>query len=149
MRMKAMMDYPTKENYAKGIIKNIGSKCIVFANTQAQADRMCQHSYHSKNTASEDNLQLFSDGRIDKLSCVLQLSEGVTIPNLRQGIIMHAYGNERKSAQRIGRLLRLNPTETATCHILCYKNTQDVKWVNSALSSFDETKVKYYNPLNK
>ena len=62
---------------------------------------------------------------------------------------MHAYGNERKSAQRIGRLLRLNPTETATCHILCYKNTQDVKWVNSALSSFDETKIKYYNPLKK
>ena len=149
MRMKAMMDYPTKENYAKGLIRNIGHKCIVFANTQKQADRMCDHSYHSKNPDSEDNLQLFSDGRIDKLSCVLQLSEGVTIPNLKQGIIMHAYGNERKSAQRIGRLLRLNPTETATCHILCYKNTQDVKWVNSALSTFDQTKVKFYNPLNK
>ena len=24
MRMKAMMDYPTKEAYAKGLIKNIG-----------------------------------------------------------------------------------------------------------------------------
>ena len=149
MRMKSMMDYPTKEAYAKGLMKNIGEKCIVFANTQAQADRMCNHSYHSKNTASEDNLQLFSDGRIDKLSCVLQLSEGVTIPNLRQGIIMHAYGNERKSAQRIGRLLRLNPSETATCHILCYKNTQDVKWVNSALSNFDNNKIKYFNPLER
>ena len=149
MRMKSMMDYTTKEEYAKGLMNNIGQKCIVFANTQAQADRMCKHSYHSKNTASEDNLQLFSDGRIDKLSCVLQLSEGVTIPNLRQGIIMHAYGNERKSAQRIGRLLRLNPSETATCHILCYKNTQDVKWVNSALSNFDSNKVKYFNPLDK
>ena len=149
MRMKAMMDYPTKEGYAKGLMRNIGDQCIVFANTQAQADRMCNHSFHSKNTASEDNLQLFSDGRIDKLSCVLQLSEGVTIPNLKQGVIMHAYGNERKSAQRIGRLLRLNPSETATCHILCYKNTQDVKWVNSALATFDKDKIRYYNPLNK
>ena len=149
MRMKAMMDYPTKEAYAKGLMRNIGDQCIVFANTQAQADRMCQHSYHSKNSASEDNLQLFSDGRIDKLSCVLQLSEGGTIPNLIQGIIMHAYGNERKSAQRIGRLLRLNPSETATCHILCYKNTQDVKWVNAALATFDQEKIKFYNPLNK
>ena len=34
-------------------------------------------------------------------------------------------------------------------HILCYKNTQDVKWVNSALSSFDNNKVKYFNPLEK
>ena len=149
MRMKAMMDYPTKESYAKGLIRNIADQCIVFANTQAQADRMCKHSYHSKNTASEDNLQLFSDGRIDKLSCVLQLNEGVTIPNLKQGIIMHAYGNERKSAQRIGRLLRLNPNQTATCHILCYKNSQDVKWVNAALATFDSDKVKYFNPLEK
>jgi superfamily II DNA or RNA helicase len=112
-----------------------------------QADRVCRHSYHSKNVQSEDNLQLFSDGRIDKLSCVLQLSEGVTIPGLKQGIIMHAYGNERKTAQRIGRLLRLNPSESAVCHILCYKGTQDETWVQKALKDFDSNKIKYYNPI--
>ena len=62
---------------------------------------------------------------------------------------MHAYGNEKKSAQRIGRLLRLNPSELATCHILCYKGTQDSKWVKSALKGFDNNKIKYYNPLNR
>ena len=148
MRMKSMMDYRTKEEYAKGLLRNIRQKCIIFANTQKQADRMCKHSYHSKNTESEDNLQLFSDGRIDKLSCVLQLSEGTNIPGLKQGIIMHAYGNERKSSQRIGRLLRLNPKDTATCHILCYENTVDEKWVDSALSGFDSSKITRYNPLN-
>ena len=149
MRMRAIMDYTSKESYVKSIIKNINAKCIVFANTQKQADRICKHSYHSKNAKSEENLELFSDGRIDKLSCVLQLSEGVTIPNLKAGIIMHAYGNERKTAQRIGRLLRLNPTETATCHILMYKGTQDEKWVADAVKGFDQEKVKYYNPLSK
>jgi len=149
MRMRAIMDYTSKESYVKSIIKNINAKCIVFANTQKQADRICKHSYHSKNPKSEENLELFSDGRIDKLSCVLQLSEGVTIPNLKAGIIMHAYGNERKTAQRIGRLLRLNPTETATCHILMYKGTQDEKWVADAVKGFDQEKVKYYNPLSK
>ena len=119
----------------------------MFANTHEQADKMCSHSYHSSNPKSEENLQLFSDGRIDKLSCVLQLSEGVSIPNLKQGIIMHAYGNERKSAQRIGRLLRLNPAETSICHILCYKGTKDEKWVKSALHDFDQNKIEYYNPL--
>ena len=149
MRMRALMDYPTKELYVKSMIKNIEDKCIVFANTQKQADRISKHSYHSGNPKSEENLELFSDGRIHNLSCVLQLSEGVTIPGLKQGIIMHAYGNEKKTAQRIGRLLRLNPSETAICHILCYKNTQDVKWVSSALKSFDESKIKRYNPLNR
>ena len=149
MRMRALMDYTSKESYVKSIISNINAKCIVFANTQKQADRICKHSYHSQNPKSEENLELFSDGRIDKLSCVLQLSEGVTIPKLKAGIIMHAYGNERKTAQRIGRLLRLNPNETATCHILCYKGTQDERWVEQALNTFDSNKITRYNPLKK
>ena len=148
MRMRALMDYTTKETYVKSILSNISSKCIVFANTQEQADRICKHSYHSNNLSSKENFDLFSDGRINQMSCVLQLSEGVTIPNLKQGIIMHAYGNERKTAQRIGRLLRLNPSETSTCHILCYKGTADERWVKNALKGFDESKIKYYNPLD-
>jgi len=147
MRMRGLMDYTTKENYLKGILHNISSKCIIFANTQAQADRVCKHSYHSGNQNSEENLELFSDGRINKLSCILQLSEGVSIPNLRQGIIMHAFGNERKTAQRIGRLLRLSPEQKATCHILCYENTIDEKWVEQSLKTFDKNKIEYYNPL--
>jgi len=78
----------------------------------------------------------------------LQLSEGVSIPQLEQGIIVHAYGNERKTSQRIGRLLRLNPSQVATCHILCYKDTVDEKWIKSALSNFESSKIKHFNPLN-
>ena len=147
MRMRAMMDYQTKEEYVKTMIKNLSGNCIIFANTQKQADSICKHSYHSKNSNSKENLKLFSDGTIDRLSCVLQLSEGISIPNLHQGIIMHSYGNERKSTQRIGRLLRLSPDKTAVCHILCYKDTIDEKWVKQALSYFDESKIIYYNPL--
>jgi len=100
-----------------------------------------------KNIDSEDNLKLFKEGKINRLSCVLQLSEGVNIPNLKQGIIMHAYGNERKAAQRIGRLLRLNPDDQAIVHILCYKNTIDEKWVKDALEFFDDSKIEWRNFL--
>ena len=145
MRMKAMMEYKSKEKYTKVLMQNITTKCIVFANTQDQADRLCRFSYHSGNKDSEDNLLLFKDGKIDKLSCVLQLNEGINIPDLRQGIIMHAYGNERKAAQRIGRLLRLNPDEKAIVHILCYKDTVDEKWVKEALEGFDQSKILWKN----
>lgn len=141
MRMKAMMEFPSKEAYAKLLSNSIKSKCIIFANTQEQADRLCSHSYHSTNPDSKDNLELFKEGKISKLSCVLQLSEGVNVPDLKQGIILHAYGNERKAAQRIGRMLRLNPNETATVHILCYMNTVDEKWVKAALEDFSEDKI--------
>ena len=141
MRMKAMMEYPSKEKYTKKLMESINTKCIVFANTQAQADKLCEYSYHSNNPDSNTNLEEFKAGNITKLSTVLQLSEGVNIPNLKQGIIMHAYGNERKASQRIGRLLRLNPNDKSIVHILCYVGTIDEKWVTDALESFDQTKV--------
>ena len=56
---------------------------------------------------------------------------------------MHAYGNERKSAQRLGRMLRLNPDEKAVIHILCYDNTVDTTWVQNALEQYDDTKIKW------
>ncbi len=144
MRMRVLMDFKTKETYAKYLLNEIEDKCIVFCNTQAQADRVCKHSVHSENPNGEVNLEMFKQDKIDKLSCVLQLNEGVNIPNLRAGIIMHAYGNERKSNQRIGRLLRLNPDDTAIVHILCYKDTVDERWVSEALKDLDQTKIKYH-----
>jgi superfamily II DNA or RNA helicase len=143
LRMRALMTYPSKEKYASQLLKYIQDKVILFANTKDQANKLCSHSYISGNKKSEVNLNLFKEGKITKLSCVLQLSEGVNIPNLKQGIIMHAYGNERKSAQRLGRLLRLKPDETGIIHILCYDNTVDVTWVKSALESYDQSKIKW------
>jgi superfamily II DNA or RNA helicase len=143
MRMKSMMGYPSKERYALRLFNKITDKVILFANTQEQADKMCKYSYHSGNKGSEVNLELFKTGDIDKLSCVLQLNEGVNIPKIKQGIIMHAYGNERKSAQRLGRMLRLNPDEKAVIHILCYDNTVDTTWVQNALEQYDDTKIKW------
>jgi superfamily II DNA or RNA helicase len=143
MRMRAMMDYKTKEKYTIELIDGMEQKCIIFCNSQAQADKIYPYSVHSENPNSEENLELFKQDKIEILSCVLQLNEGVNIPNLKCGIIMHAYGNERKTSQRIGRLLRLNPEEVAIIHILCYKDTVDERWINEALKDLDQTKIKY------
>lgn len=148
MRMRAMMDFRTKETYTRQLVSDIEDKCIIFCNTQDQADRLCKHSYHAGNEKSKENLMLFKEGDIQELSCVMQLNEGVNIPQLKAGVIMHAYGNERKSNQRIGRLLRLNPTETAIVHILCYRDTVDERWVTEALKDLDSKKIRYHD-VNK
>jgi superfamily II DNA or RNA helicase len=147
MRMKAMMEFASKERYAKEIVDSRKEKCIVFCNTTEQADKICEHSYHSKNEQSDENLESFKNGTINKLSCVLQLSEGVNIPNLKCGIILHAYSNERKSLQRIGRMMRLNPTDCAVIHILMYTDTQDVQWVSEALKDLDQSKITYVEEM--
>lgn len=148
MRMKNLMSYPTKERYAKKLVETIKGKCIIFCNTQEQADRMCEHSYHSNNSNSEENLELFKNGDITRLSCVLQLNEGVNIPDLECAILLHSYGNERKAAQRIGRVLRLTPDKIADVHILMYHTTIDKKWVKTALEDFDPEKITYKDVHN-
>jgi superfamily II DNA or RNA helicase len=110
---------------------------LLFACNQQQAD----HTYHSKNKHSQANLDKFNAAEIQRLACVAQLSEGINIPNLRVGIIWHAFGNERKAAQRIGQLLRLNSDETATVHLLLYQDTIDEHWVAQALAAFDPAKI--------
>jgi superfamily II DNA or RNA helicase len=143
MRMKDLMNFPSKQVLARKILNSTSDKIILFANTQEQADSFSIPSYHSNNPQSEFNLDLFKQGRIMKLATVLQLNEGINVPELRQGIIMHSYGNERKTAQRIGRLLRLNPDDTATIHILCYEDTVDERWVKAALEDFDQSKITW------
>jgi superfamily II DNA or RNA helicase len=147
MRMRVLMDFKTKETYAKNLIDHINNKCIIFANTQEQADRLCLYSYHSNNPLSENNLEAFKSGMIKQLSCVQQLNEGVNIPNLKSGVIMHSYSNERKANQRIGRLLRLNPDDTATIHILMYSGTVDEHWVMQALGELDPAKILFSDPI--
>lgn len=141
MRMKVLQDCKSKETKTKELMSHIHDKCIIFANTKVQADRICKTSYHTGNVNSEQNLEDFKSGKQKKLSCVLQLVEGVNVPDLKQSIILHAYGNERKFAQRFGRNLRLMVTEMATVHLLCYADTIDEEWVESALKPFNPDKI--------
>jgi superfamily II DNA or RNA helicase len=144
MCINALKQYKTKEDYVLRALSRIPSneKCLIFANTIDQAENLCIYSHHSKKKSSED-LELFKEGKITRLAAVEQLSEGVTIPHLKHIIIMHSYGNERKSSQKIGRALRLNPDETASIHVLVYRNTIDEKWVKTALEGFNQDKIKY------
>jgi len=149
LRLSAMKQFKSKETYVQKCLKLIKpeDKCLIFSNTTEQADRICEHSYHSKNSkeVNNNNLEAFKNGTITRLSAVEQLSEGITVPNLKHIIIMHAYGNEKKASQKIGRALRLNPNEKSSIHILAYQNTVDQKWVNQSLESFDKTKIKTAN----
>jgi superfamily II DNA or RNA helicase len=143
LRMHALMNYPGKGHYMRYLVDQQTEKVLLFTCNQQQAEAQSEHTYHSKNKHSQANLDKFNAGEIQRLACVAQLSEGISIPNLRVGIIWHAFGNERKAAQRIGRLLRLNPDQTATVHLLVYQDTVDEQWVAQALESFDPTKISY------
>lgn len=153
MVLNAIKQFTTKVDFVKTVMNKIPEteKCLVFANTTEQADLICNYSYHSKNSKvlNQELLNKFSTGEIKRLSAVEQLSEGINIPNLKQILIMHSYGNEKKASQKIGRALRLNRDEVASVHILCYRNTIDETWVSNALEDFDESKIKWVDWILK
>lgn len=143
-RINFLKQFNTKEWYAKNLLEELDQKekVIIFANTIDQAERLCKDSHHSKNKNSP--LEAFKTGEITRLSCVEQLSEGVNIPNLKNAIILHSYsGGSPKAQQKFGRMLRLPTDQTATVHILCYRNTIDEKWVRDNLKNYDQNKITY------
>lgn len=144
MRMKQMQSFKSKELKAKQIFDGTVNKTILFAGTKEQANRLGAYTYYSGNPKSKENLSKFKSGEITKLVAINQLSEGVNIPNLKEGIIIHSYsGNSPKTRQMLGRLLRLFPTDKSTLVILCYRNSVDEQWVGENLSVLDSTKIIY------
>jgi superfamily II DNA or RNA helicase len=145
--LNAIKQFKTKLHFVDFISKNVPleEKCLLFANTTEQANTICEYSHHSKNprVENEENLAKFASGEITRLSAVEQLSEGVTVPNLKHIVIMHSYGNEKKASQKIGRALRLNKEEVASVHVLCFKDTIDESWVAKSLEDFDISKIKW------
>jgi len=146
-RINYLKQFKTKENYVKRLLRSIpqDEKCLVFVNTTDQADSLFRCTHHSKNSkqVNKENLEAFSSGQVTRMGAVEQLSEGITIPDLKHIIILHAYGNEKRASQKIGRALRLSPEETSNIHVLCYRNTVDEDWVKSALKDFDEKKINW------
>lgn len=143
-RINLLKQFKTKEEYAKKLLKTIpeSEKCLVFANTIEQAERLCSYSYHSK--SKTDYLEAFDKGIITKMSCVEQLSEGINIKDLKHGLILHTYsGSSPKTKQKFSRNLRLSVGETAHVHILCYRNSVDERWVRDVLEDFDSSKIKF------
>jgi len=149
LRMKAIQSFQTKIIYAKKLLNMQEDKTVVFTESAAQADQLCLNSYHSKNKRSEENLLAFNKGEITKLSTVKQLQEGINFVGLKTTIITHAYANQYALQQKLGRLLRLNPNETAILHILYYEGTIDEQWCKQSLKHLDPKKIfKWKKPTN-
>lgn len=144
-RINYLKQFTSKELMVEKILKTIpqDEKCLIFANTIEQAEKLCEHSHHSKQKTS-DNLDKFMSGEITRLSAVEQLSEGINIPNLKHVIILHTYsGASPKAQQKVGRAMRLSSDQTSNIHILCYSNTIDVKWVTLNLEKYNKDKIKH------
>lgn len=145
LRVKYLQNCRSKILYIQEILKTTNKKTLVFVESISQANELCSINHHSKNSKNVNakNLEDFCKGIVKQLSSVGQLNEGINIPDLENAVISHAYSNKRKTAQRIGRTLRLgvDSNRIANIHILIYEKTIDNDWAIGALNEFDSKKI--------
>jgi hypothetical protein len=139
--IQSIQNSSTKFNYLKKICQTL-PKSLIFLETTKQCDELPYLSYHSKNRKSEQNLEEFKLGK-NHLSCVKQLSAGVTFKDLKSCVILHCYSSNNKAAQRLARCLNYVEGEFAEIHIIGLNNTLDTRWIENGLQDFDKSKITY------
>lgn len=146
-RLRFIYKSPTKLQTAKDLIKHLGGRTLVFCGGIEHAEELSKHTYHSKTT--QDDLNLFLDGKIDLLACVNAGGTGFTYKNVDNFIIVQADSNKSgEFIQKLARSLLLQKDYTASIWIISLKGTQDEVWVTNALQDLDQSKIEYVNIKN-
>lgn len=141
-RMHQIYRSPTKFKLAQKLREEYEGRKLFFCGSIAQADAMCEHTFHSK--TSGEAMDAFKKGAIDEISCVNAGGTGHTYENVQHFFIVQANSNRRGDVtQKIARALLLQEDYVGCVHILCLTGTQDEKWVASALEDFDQSKITY------
>lgn len=147
-RQRFLGNLKSKTNIAKLIrdkyIKD--NRSLIFCHSIAQAEEMCQHSFHSRSKGN--SLEDLRNKKINQLSCVKALNEGQNIPDLDSAIIIQVNSVERNVIQQMGRIVRFRPNHEAIIWILVAVNTQDEVWWNKCSENIDKTRITYINAKN-
>lgn len=137
-RLNIIYNSKTKLEKTKELLRQ-ESRCLIFTGRKEIADQITD-AHHSD---TKENLELFIDEKINHLSCVSMISMGITIPNLKSVIFNQLKSVEALAVQQAMRAMNLQKKEKAKIQIVYLKNTQDEKWLKSALQGFEKDKIKF------
>lgn len=147
-RMRFLYNLKSKTEAAEFIRDHYlkDKKSIIFCGSIAQAETLCENSFHSK--SKDKPLEDFIHGKINMLSCVKALNEGINIPYLDAALIVQSSSKKREIIQRIGRCVRWREDAEATIYIISTINTQDQVWTTKAIEEFPEATIEYIHFKN-
>lgn len=141
-RMRFIKNAPSKHNAAEWLFNNLEGRKLMFCASIDQAEQLCSHTYHSK-TDNKD-LVAFKNGNIDEITMVNAGGVGQTYKAIDHLILVQADSDKNGlTSQKICRTLLQQKDYHAVIWIISLIGTQDEKWVESTLESFDKTKVEF------
>lgn len=121
----------------------VGTRIIVFCGSIDQSIELVGNNRVYNSKSDDVALKDFKAQKLDILGVVNAMNEGHNIENLDVAVIVQVNSNERDLVQRIGRVVRFRKGHTARIFILVAQGTQDEKWAEKALKSFDPAKIHY------
>lgn len=147
-RLQFLSSLKSKTKIAENFIANLNphERTLIFCGDIKQAETLCNNTYHSK--TDDKDLIDFINQKINRLSCVKALNEGINIPMMNNAVIVSFDSKEKNLKQRIGRIIRLRANHTGNIIIFCCKNTQEEEWLSKVLCTLDQSKINYYHSIN-
>lgn len=121
------------------------NRFVCFCASVAQANALDYvNNISSKRPAKSNQITIdkFNNKQIDHIYAVGMITEGMNLTDIQTGIIVQLDGKERLFLQKAGRVMR---SDFPNIYIFYYKNTQDEKYLKSALENIDSKFVKHCN----
>lgn len=142
-RMRFIHNSKSKEKAAKWLMDNLQGRRMIFCGGIDLAERLCEYTFHSK--TDDKHMNAFINEEIEKIACVNAGGVGFTYRNVQNFIIGQADSDKKGlTTQKITRsMLEQGDDYVAQIWILSLIDTQDQKWVESTLASFDMSKVSF------
>ena len=132
--------------------KHKGSKTLVFSGTNDFTDMMANTlkglAYHSGKSKKkrEQILEEYKENKNKILCSTKALNQGFDVPDSEIGIVAGLDSKALPMIQRIGRLLRLSKDKVGKIYILYIKDSQEEKWLTSAIKQISN--VKWVNSIH-
>lgn len=146
-RMRFIKNSPSKQEAALLLMERLSGRKLFFCGSIEQAESICSNTFHSK-TDNTDLLK-FMSGEVDEIAMVNAGGTGFTYKEIDHLVMTQADSDKNGlTSQKLCRTLLQQKDYKATIWIICLLGTQDVKWVESALTNFDKFKVEYIRFVN-
>jgi hypothetical protein len=146
MGLRTNLIYNSKTVYDKAealINQYKNEKVLIYTLRTDIADMLSDVSYHSKNK-EDDVIDQFKNSTTGHCAVVNCIQAGVTIKNLNR-VVFHTYeSNTETLHQKLGRsLLYEYNGQISNIDVVCLKDTQMEKWIDSACKSLEQDKIVY------
>lgn len=146
-RKRFIGDSKTKLNLALKLINSLDGRKLIFCANILQSQKLCKYTYNSK-TGDEDLIR-FQNKEISEIAMVNSGGIGYTYRGIDHLILVQADSDKNgATSQKICRVLLDQKNYKACIWVISLLGTQDDKWIESTLESFDKSKVEYINSKN-